>query len=293
MSGHISAKRSHCQNCGSPLTGPYCPECGQHDVDYHRSIGPVVEDALEGFLHFDGKFFKTVQYIFTRPGFLTAEFIAGRRVRYTHPVRFYIFASFLYFAVHSLIGPPPTTAEAAAQEQAAGPGAAAADTGPSAKPADHSRLAAAFQRDFGLDGKMDRKAVSREIGHLVPSMLFLCLPLLAALLKLAYRSGGRYYIEHLIFALHVQALVFLAALADELSELLLRAAGVRDPSIVGFLTFCAAAFLVYRSVRVVYGQGRMGTLMKMALVGGAYGMILLAGVVMVAMASAFMVAHGA
>jgi hypothetical protein len=54
-----------------------------------------VEDGLEGILHFDGKFFTSARYIFTRPGFLTTEFIAGRRARYMHPVRLYFFASFL------------------------------------------------------------------------------------------------------------------------------------------------------------------------------------------------------
>src|SRR5580698_10261012 len=98
MSSNTSAGRSNCQNCGAPLHGPYCAACGQHDVDYHRSLGPILEDSLEGMLHFDGKFFRTVRLLFTKPGFLTKEFIAGRRVSYTQPLRLYIFASLLYFA---------------------------------------------------------------------------------------------------------------------------------------------------------------------------------------------------
>ena len=99
MSGHPTTHRAHCQNCGAALTGPYCAQCGQHDVDYHRSIWHIVEDSIEGFFHLDGKFFRTVRYLFTRPGFLTREFIAGRRERYANPIRFYIFVSFVFFVI--------------------------------------------------------------------------------------------------------------------------------------------------------------------------------------------------
>jgi hypothetical protein len=296
MSGHKTAHSSHCPNCGSPLTGAYCAKCGQHDVDYHRSIGPIMEDALEGFIHFDGKFFKSVRYIFTRPGFLTKEFIAGRRTRYTHPVRFYIFASFLYFAVHLMTSHAPTAADAAAAPQAAEAASAATDAaGNSPSPAapGPGTFSGALRRDFGFDGKLDRRALATEIGHLMPTMFFFCLPLLAAVLMMAYRASGRYYIEHLIFAFHVQAFGFLAALIDETGEALLRLAGVGDPSLLGFLTFCGATLLIYRAFRVVYGQGRLKTLLKVVLVGGAYGLILLVGVVLVALASAFVVSRGA
>ena len=113
MSSNTSAGRSNCQNCGAALHGPYCAACGQHDVDYHRSLWPILEDALEGFLHIDGKFFRTVRLLFTRPGFLTQEFNAGRRVAYTQPLRLYIFASLLFFAANVVKTRPPTEAEIA------------------------------------------------------------------------------------------------------------------------------------------------------------------------------------
>jgi Protein of unknown function (DUF3667) len=255
-----------------------------------------MEDALEGFIHFDGKFFKSVRYIFTRPGFLTNEFIAGRRTRYTHPVRFYIFASFLYFAVQLMTSHAPAPSEAAAAPQGAETASTANDAAgnpPSPATSKPGAFSSALRRDFGFDGRLDRRALATEIGHLMPTMFFFCLPLLAAVLMLAYRTSGRYYIEHLIFAFHVQAFGFLAALIDETGESLLRLAGVGNPSLLGFLTFCGATLLVYRAFRVVYGQGRLKTLLKMIVVGVAYGVILLIGVVLVALASAFIVSRGA
>jgi hypothetical protein len=38
-----------CRNCEAALTGPYCSQCGQRDIDYHQSIGTVFRDFLDSF----------------------------------------------------------------------------------------------------------------------------------------------------------------------------------------------------------------------------------------------------
>lgn len=47
--------------------------------------------------HFDGKFFVTVKDLFLKPGFLSREYINGRRAKYLHPVRMYVFTSAIFF----------------------------------------------------------------------------------------------------------------------------------------------------------------------------------------------------
>lgn len=49
--------------------------------------------------HFDGKFFSTVKYLITRPGFLSKEYISGRRASYLHPIRMYVFTSAVFFLI--------------------------------------------------------------------------------------------------------------------------------------------------------------------------------------------------
>jgi len=49
--------------------------------------------------HFDGKFFSTTKLLVTKPGFLPAEYIKGRRARYLHPIRMYVFSSALFFLI--------------------------------------------------------------------------------------------------------------------------------------------------------------------------------------------------
>jgi len=88
---------THCENCGTPLTGHWCAKCGQPAIDYRRSFRYIVVDLLDEFLNWDSKFFRTLGLLLVRPWKLTNEFLAGRRVRYVHPLRLYLLASILFF----------------------------------------------------------------------------------------------------------------------------------------------------------------------------------------------------
>src|SRR5207302_3635640 len=89
----------YCENCGAPMAGPFCAQCGQHAVDYRRSFRHIVVDVLDSFLSWDSKFFATIGWLIARPWHLTNQFLAGRRVRYVHPIRLYLLASILFFFV--------------------------------------------------------------------------------------------------------------------------------------------------------------------------------------------------
>jgi hypothetical protein len=97
-------------------------------------------------------------------------------------------------------------------------------------------------------------------------------------LKLVYFRSGRLYVEHLIFALHVQALAFLSFLVIRLGRLLGGVAGKRrrEHRGDGPLSWgCSTS--IFRAFRTVYGQGRLTTRVKLGLVLFAYGLILIFG----------------
>jgi hypothetical protein len=282
MSSTTSAGRSHCQNCGEALHGPYCAACGQHDVDYHRSLWPILEDSLEGFLHVDGKFFRTVRLLFTRPGFLTQEFNAGRRAAYTQPLRLYIFASLLFFASSFFFTHSPTQVEVRQTSAATPP---AAQQVQAAAPSVIGRMVERIEH-------VDRKELARELEHLFPTMGFFCLPLLAALILLAYAGSGRVYVEHFIFAVHLQTFYFLAALLMEFTQALAQRVYAPLSGIVNFVFLLTGVWLVYRTFRAVYRQGRWRTILKMAFIGISYAIILLAGILVTTFAAALLVLDG-
>ena len=64
----------------------------------------MLEEGLEGILHFDSKVFKTLGLLLFKPGALTKRFLEGHRVPYVPPIRLYVFISFLFFLVLSLQG---------------------------------------------------------------------------------------------------------------------------------------------------------------------------------------------
>ena len=59
---------THCENCGAPLTGAFCGQCGQHAIDYRRSIFRVVLDAADSFLNWDTKFLQTMTLLLRARG---------------------------------------------------------------------------------------------------------------------------------------------------------------------------------------------------------------------------------
>src|ERR1700730_7134916 len=88
---------THCENCGAELHGHYCSKCGQAAVDYHRSFRHVIIDVLDSFLNWDSKFVRSIGLLLWRPGWLTNQFLEGRRVRFVHPLRLYLLVSIAFF----------------------------------------------------------------------------------------------------------------------------------------------------------------------------------------------------
>lgn len=94
---------THCENCGTELRGHYCSKCGQAAIDYRRSFRHVIVDVLDSFLNWDSKFIQSIGLLLWRPGWLTNQFLEGRRVRFLHPLRLYLLVSIVFFLCARLI----------------------------------------------------------------------------------------------------------------------------------------------------------------------------------------------
>ncbi|WP_251567098.1 DUF3667 domain-containing protein [Erythrobacter sp. 3-20A1M] len=99
--GHTHENR--CLNCGTPLIGPYCNECGQR-AHVHRTLGAFFHDLVHGVFHFEGKLWRTLPAIALRPGRMTRAYIEGQRARYVSPIALYLFVVFVTFAAFSMMG---------------------------------------------------------------------------------------------------------------------------------------------------------------------------------------------
>jgi len=92
-------KEKICLNCNADLYGRYCHVCGQENLEPKETVWHLIQHFFNDITHFDGKFFATVKYLLRKPGFLSAEYAAGRRAAYLNPIRMYVFTSAIFFIV--------------------------------------------------------------------------------------------------------------------------------------------------------------------------------------------------
>jgi len=390
---------THCENCGAPLTGEFCGQCGQHAIDYRRSIFRVLLDAADSFLNWDTKFLHTMNQLLIRPWQLTNDFNAGRRARYVHPLRLYLIASIVFFLVARAIdwesqGPiqltaqdrtelvasltkmiepdSPLTPEQRAQVELArvklseAQGALTAVERAEVKNAfkayiksevrktlsaeERARMALAIARipkipdsdmqmtlpvapsppdinvpaippnqlpspaitmsptpklkaplhftvgpeggkkpafavwlenqvkeKIGEDGSK-AKLFLETLRSNIPAMMLCCIPLFALVLKLLYIRKGRFYVEHLVYALHIHTFFYVAVIITSLAVM---GANRTVPALGGWITAIMTIALlvqIFLSIRRVYRQSWFMTLVKFLFGGLVYFVILIVAV---------------
>ena len=223
-----------CLNCNTALYGRYCHVCGQENINPRESFWSIITHFFNDFTHFDGKFFKTTGKLLSKPGFLPLEYINGRRVRYLHPIRMYIFTSAVFFLIfyswsapHSAGGTSPfnpldTIVEITNRER------------PFKTVAEYDSVQQTLpqnKRDGWLGSKIMRRNIERNqkyggrgdmivdslvnnFLHTFPYLLFVSLPIMAFFLQLLYfRNRNNVYSGHAIFLVYLYIFSFLVMLA--------------------------------------------------------------------------------
>jgi hypothetical protein len=92
-------KESNCLNCNATVLGRYCQVCGQENTEPKETFWHMFTHFFYDITHFDGSFFVTLKDLLFKPGFLSKEYMLGRRKKYLHPVRMYVFTSAVFFLV--------------------------------------------------------------------------------------------------------------------------------------------------------------------------------------------------
>jgi len=121
------------------------------------------------------------------------------------------------------------------------------------------------------------RSFARALLSNVPAMMFLFLPLMGLVMKLAYPLSGRYYAEHLLFLVHYHSFFFLLNIILVVARW---GAEMAAPGRLPMGVLTAAVFIyipvyLFRAMRVVYGQGFWLTCFKYVLLGLAYLIALL------------------
>jgi hypothetical protein len=260
---------SDCPNCGASVSGNFCHQCGQETVLHPPSTGEFVHEFIGHYVALEGKLWQTLKLLILRPGKLTLEYLAGRRVRYIQPLRVYLTFSLIFFALFKFMGEDHhiggVNIEATPVIQVD-----PQDRAPKVKDAISTELGKdpdlqkASQDHAGIKKFVETlvEGVTRDNGKTfkttffgyVPYAVFALMPVFALYLKLLYFRSGRRYGEHLLFALHTNAFAYLM-----LAILLLLPDGI---PFVGTLLFMWLAFYLPLAMRRVYGGGRFVTFVR-------------------------------
>ena len=210
-----------CRNCGAPVDGAYCAACGQETALRLPTLREFVREAAGRYVALDGRFWRTMFALLARPGFLTREYLAGRRRRYIRPARLYLFATLIFFAVTRLLVGPIDIFEVRADtpEEAK---YLSPDKGFNVQMGEDAFGSLELQKRWNRFNNLSRSDKAEQLGEgmlrYAPYALFVLLPAFALLLKLVYLGRRRRYPrrprlygEHLVFAAYDHAFVFVAA----------------------------------------------------------------------------------
>jgi hypothetical protein len=193
-----AVETSECLNCGTPLTGRYCSACGQKSSPLNPTFRHLAQELAHELLNVDGKIFRSTRLLLARPGFLTREYFDGRQARYVSPIRLYLIFSVAFFALSAVVDREPIFE------------------------ADEDIEVGALGRMLGLGEMSPAEAnarVDRAQTEWMPRVMFILVPVCAALVAVVTRTSGKNYPQHLYFALHIHSAYFAVLILATVLEL--------------------------------------------------------------------------
>lgn len=96
-----SAMDLTCANCGTPLSGRFCPACGQDRTPPPASATRFLLGEAATLIGYDSRLGHSLWRLISRPGHLTQAFVAGHRVRYLAPLSLYLLLAGAFFLLHN------------------------------------------------------------------------------------------------------------------------------------------------------------------------------------------------
>jgi hypothetical protein len=258
----------------------FCSACGQAAIDPNPSLGEFVHEAAAEFLHWDGKLAATFRLLFTKPGELTREYLAGRRASYLSPLRVYLTCSVLFFALKALAPEPKIVAHPGStqvgmltiQEDTVGASLQAIDRMAHSQ-STSDRVAGRVLGNALRHGDQTQASLSQSI----PNVMFVLVPIFAGLIALVFRNRRMRYPQHLAFALHTHAFLFLALLL-QLTPRITRNAVVDALAVASSFVIIAAYTAL--AIRRVYGGSLAAAIVRGGMLAALYFVVFTAAMLL-------------
>jgi hypothetical protein len=93
---------AECPTCGNTFMGKFCHNCGEKRVTAKDfDISQFAHTLFEYVTRLDSKVLRTFKLLFTQPGQLSANHIAGRRAQYLKPLQTFLLLNLFFFLLFS------------------------------------------------------------------------------------------------------------------------------------------------------------------------------------------------
>lgn len=92
----------NCLNCGEPLKGHFCHNCGQKATVGKLAWKSLLEEIFHFITHVEKGFFKTGKLLILKPGQLYKSYLAGKRKDYHKPISFLLIWIAVFILIFSL-----------------------------------------------------------------------------------------------------------------------------------------------------------------------------------------------
>lgn len=86
----VTAAPDACTNCGIERTGMYCAVCGQRFTRGRLTVPSIAHQVASDVLNLDRGILFTALELTRRPGAAIRDYVDGKRVRYTGPVKYFV-----------------------------------------------------------------------------------------------------------------------------------------------------------------------------------------------------------
>lgn len=234
-----------CASCGAKLKGEYCRKCGEKRIIPARdfSIAKFLTQTLGHAVHFDTKLGRSLWFLFVKPGFLTAEWIAGRRVRYMKPLQLFVLAGILFY----FFLPSVPAHFSHCRDLVRGFETQNIVLNTFRYDAGQALTEMAGSGRIGMDDLT--KEIDKAAGQRSKTWLFLIIPFWGAMVYLFFRNKIPWLVPHFIFAVHG---LILYILTDLLIHFFMAALGLppigKDMMLLLLLVFFPYLVLAARRV---------------------------------------------
>jgi hypothetical protein len=252
----IPEQKSLCLTCGAKLKGKYCSSCGEKKLDpaTDYSIHKFIEQTVDGFTHFDSKFLRSFKALLFKPGFLTLEFIHGRKTRYMKPVQIFIIASVLFY----FFFPKASTFFAPVKQLETNDrfGANATEVIKKKALADSSSV------------HLVVKTIETEAAHKSKAYLFILIPFWGLLFYVLFWRSNPFLVPHIIFAAHGISFFIILFMVTYLVCLPFGLKGIGDREL--YIMAIVFTLYLFLGIRKVYQRNIFWSLLKSIIAMAAF-----------------------